>query len=202
MPTLSIPPGYAQASMTFRHSSLARAALITFGLDVGDAGGDYLAIAQDMPGLLGAQFDDIIDADVTVGEPTLRVGQDGGEALVVVGTASFVGLRTSPSLPGNNAALIRKATNRGGRRGRGRLFLPWVLSEADVDEVGAISSTKRSELATSAQNWLNNMPLSSPPHQMVLLHSTGLSALGNPDPVVSMSCDPLIGSQRRRLGRR
>lgn len=204
---LVIPVGFAQVQIQITHSGMARRAMITYGVDVSGAGGDYLGIAQDIPGLWQTGHAATFDDNTTFGPVTLRVGQDGGEALVVTGTASFVGTASSQTIAPNNALLVRKLTSRGGRRGRGRMYIPWILGESNVDEVGRVDSGYAATRNVALATLRTAHGTSSPPCPMVLLHATSADGVdppttpGPPDPITALVCDLIVGSQRRRLGR-
>jgi hypothetical protein len=127
------------------------------------------------------------------------MGQDGGEALTGIDASTALGGAGGASVPANVAALIHKRTARGGRRGRGRMYLPWWIQESDVDERGAISSTTIGFMNTALATWLADLAADGCP--MVVLHDPGRTPAGAPDVVTSLTVDPIVGTQRRRLGR-
>lgn len=200
-----IPPGFAQAALPFKHSSVARVAYITWGVDVSDVGGDYAGAADKMFFDWGTNYGGFLDTDVTYGPVNLRVGQDGTDPLIFSGTETAVGAGGSASLPSNVALLVQKRTNLGGRRGRGRFFVPWIISDDSANDVGIIPPTPLAQYVTGSTGFLED--LATPGAEigatpMVLLHES--VAVGpQPDPtlVTALTVDPLIGTQRRRLAR-
>lgn len=128
-----------------------------------------------------------------VGEPpavgTYAGGWGGGNA----GATSI--------LPQNSAFLLHKRTNRAGRTGRGRLYLPGV-PEGSVDNVGNVSPGTVTGLNTALASWVADILNASDFEYMCLFHdSLGSAALVVPTPIASITCDPVIGTQRRRLRR-
>jgi hypothetical protein len=113
--------------------------------------------------------------------------------------ASVTGSKTMGSIPANNALVLTKVTNRGGKRGRGRWFVPWCLGATDVAEDGTIVASSGAAVATAFEQFRSALDLAGLP--LVLLHSPGHSAAGSPDTVVRIAYSPVIGTQRRRLGR-
>jgi hypothetical protein len=202
---LIIPVGFAQALVPFKHAGLVREAVITFGIDTSGLGGDYVAGADAQVWYLNENWGAWIDSDVTIGPTTLRVGQDGGDPLTVEGSLQATGTNVSGMLPPNCALLIKKQTNLGGRRGRGRCYFPWVADEGSVNESGAVNTGSVATYTGAANDWLTMMAAGDSiydPTPMVLLHdSSGAGVEPAPTPVVSMVCDALIATQRRRLGR-
>lgn len=195
-----IPPGFAEVIVPFSHASLARKALVTFGIGLNDVA--TVTMANSIMTVFGGQWDDTIDTNVLMGPVTLRVGQDGGENLVIVGSTTVVGIAArSDSINPSNAALVHKHTSRGGRRGRGRMYIPWSCADSDVDEVGIIGTAQRTALGNIANSFLIALGTVTGVDDMVLLHSEGQSTPGAPNVVTDLSIDARVGVQRRRLGR-
>jgi hypothetical protein len=141
-----------------------------------------------------------MDSSVVMGAVRVSLGTDGtGDLVYVLTTTVNGGASITNALPPNCAVLIHKSTARGGRRGRGRMYLPWTVLEANVDEVGVLTSTVITSHNAAVSSW--QAALSSGGNPLVLLHAPGKTATPAPDPVTSMSCDRLIATQRRRLGR-
>lgn len=202
-----IPPGFASISIPFKHTDLARSAFVTFGVESTNWPGDYVDMCNRIAADFETQWKSSIDTSVTVGPVEASVGQDGSENLSVVGTYSFVGTSSGERASANTALLLRKLTTRGGRRGRGRMFLPWVLADTSVSEIGRIDTPTVTAYQTKATAWLTAMALDPGSTPMVVLHSPSADDVSNPTPtgapneVTSLSVDATIGVQRRRLGR-
>lgn len=196
MPTA---PGYADISLELTLTGFNRSAYVTFGVDPVDTD-PLLVAASVLAAVQGAvSLKSVLDSNVTMTAIHVSMGTDGAEDLSVDYATSVVGSASAISAPPNCAALIHKRTARGGRRGRGRMFLPWCVSTGDIDEKGVIQASKITSLGTAMTNFhallaTNNVP-------MFLLHKPGLSAVGVPNAVTSLQVDPLIGTQRRRIGR-
>lgn len=158
-----------------------------------------MALADAIFDAWNASIGSLMDAEVLMGPVELRVGQDGGDALAVSGTHIANGGTVQSAAPSNVAVLIQKRSTRGGRRGRGRMYVPWLISDANVNEVGIIVAGTVTAIQTECIDFLAGLTAAST--GMVLLHNTGGSAPGSPDVVNALIVDNLIGTQRRRLGR-
>ena len=90
--------------------------------------------------------------------------------------------------------LLRKITALGGRRNRGRLYLPGVR-EAAYDDEGKLTSTANSELVSAADGLIAD--LGTADMTMEILHSDG----GTPTDVTSLAVGQFLATQRRRLKR-
>lgn len=202
---LIIPPQFAQVTLPFKHASVPREAVITFGVDGEGWGGDYVGLANFCYGAFANEFGAEIDSEVTMGPARLLVGQDGGDPLAVVGTGNSVGSRTASMMPQNVALLVQKRSLTGGKRGRGRFYIPWILRDEEVVETGLVDGTALAAFQDHATTMLDELASGgggADPAPMVILHdSSGLGPEPGPSEVVSLTVDPMVATQRRRLGR-
>jgi len=195
---LVIPPGFAAFSLEVRHSGVSRSSFITGGVDISAEGGDSVEAANDVLGAFGPLAGNL-GSSCSFQSAQLRIGQDGGDPVAVVSTAAAIaGTNSAAMVPVNCSVLVGKYTGRGGRRGRGRWFLPWCIAENSVDESGVITPDHVAGLQTSIDAVLAAFTANTVP--LVLLHNAPATD-NDPTPVTSMAVSSLIGSQRRRLGR-
>ncbi len=101
-------------------------------------------------------------------------------------------------LPQNCTYLIQKRSGLGGRRRRGRLYLP-PPPEGAVGPTGLLTAGELGLMQTAMTNWLAAMNTSPGIEDMVILHSTGISGTPAPTPVNQLVVSPTIATQRRRL---
>lgn len=108
----------------------------------------------------------------------------------------LTGTGTGTPLTPNTSVLVKKLTNRGGRKGRGRMFVPGQgVSEIDVDENGVIATSDLAAMQLEWGDFYTAMNAGScPPY---LLHSDG----STPDPITSFQVQQVVATQRRRLRR-
>lgn len=199
---LIIPEGFAQITLPIRHVSQSREAVITFGVEWGavlDLPGECDDIMQTWIDNFGTK----VDEGCIQGPVRAAVGTGSGENLAIEGSLTYGSPGTASKVPSNVALLIRKITGRGGRRGRGRLYVPWLLNDSDVDDVGNISGTERASCQAAADAWLADLAAAAPagPNApMYVLHSSGGSTSpGSPNEVTGLVVDGLVATQRRRL---
>jgi hypothetical protein len=201
---LVIPPGFAAASIQFRHENDPEPWYVTMGLDISDAGGATDAIALKV---MDGWDDNIMPQysnQVSITGVDLVIGQDGPDPVrtFLATTSLRNGSETGQKLPQNCAMLVRKNTALGGRRNRGRMFVPGILNEASVTATGIIDPSSLAILQGQQALFLAYLASaggSLPAIPMVLLHSTGLSPVPDPTPVTSLTIDNVISTQRRRL---
>lgn len=193
-----------------QRSDMSRASEVTFACLT--TGTPSLALAQDTIDDFQANFNgtlrNLIDTNVAVPPPTVRLG-DGTDVPyeAVAAGASVNGLDANVFVPPNVAFLFKKTTGVGGRKNRGRMYLPFALATSDVGENGVIvgaavtggttqSSAFLAALIVDAMplviaNKSFNTPL--PPHYV-----TVISAGQN---VTAFAAEGTVATQRRRLGR-
>jgi hypothetical protein len=200
--TLVIPAGYAQAAIRYSLTGDPEVMVTTIGVDTSSAGGDFEQVATDFRDGWAAGLGTVnIGIGWTWLDVVLRFGQDGGGGTVVVErAANIVGTDVQGHLPQNNTMLVRKQTALGGRRGRGRMFLPAAhLRDDQTNDAGVIDSTFRAgvdaALAATVAAWVAD---GIPP---VLLHEDTPLPVPAPTPITSLVCDRMIATQRRRLRR-
>jgi len=107
----------------------------------------------------------------------------------------ITGAGTAGSLPPNCAILVSKQTGLGGRRNRGRVYLPPVYpAETIVDSLGIINPTSVGLLGDRFAAF--DSALFSAEFQTVLFHDT---APFTPTPVTGWVVSNLLATQRRRM---
>lgn len=118
-----------------------------------------------------------------------------------VGSTSRVFTNALTTLPQNCATLVRKNTSRGGRRGRGRMYIPpFFPAESAVDPRGIITQTVVDSWNSQLALWLVSMTANALP--LFLLHSDTPEGFPvSPDAITSLVCQTVIGTQRGRLRR-
>ena len=209
-----MPPTYGDGlvllSTFLRHDSLVREAVVTYAL---------LDDSADQTATVWAQFaqDEFADAwkasldnQVAITQTTAIKG-DGTEVFTtgVSSSAPVYGTGSKSSLPPSCALLIKKSTGLGGRKQRGRCYIPWTLAEGLVDEVGHIDNGERTNMQNAANAWL--AALSGTGYFMALAGRTYdrawnipnrvLLAVENRGEVTSLLAEPVIATQRRRMPR-
>lgn len=97
-------------------------------------------------------------------------------------------------LPSNCALLVKKSTGLGGRRNRGRFFVPlFGLTDANVDPLGNINTTAAQQVIYSA--WFDALQASTILPPVALLHSDG----GPATALTAFTVDGRIATQRKRM---
>jgi len=202
---LIIPDGYAQVLVPLKHANLARSAACTFGVNMASWTESDQDLCDAICQAWETAWDEWLDSQVTIGPVVLRVGQSSGDPLTVIGTTTQAGANTDAQSPPNVALLVKKASATGGRRGRGRMYLPWTCQEDAVDEVGNIGGASLSAFQVSASAFYTDLGTGvtgTDPSPMVILHdSSGAGVEPGPSLVTALNVDSRIATQRRRLGR-
>lgn len=117
-----------------------------------------------------------------------------GEPVLGESLTSIVGTQSIDSIPANTAVLVKKNTAAGGRRNRGRMFLPAVaLQGSDVLPSGFLATGEQAARQTQVSDALAAMLAAD--IFPVLLHSDG----GTPTAIVSLAVASQVATQRRRM---
>jgi hypothetical protein len=197
---MPVPDGFYEATFLMKNSASTRIATCSLGLlslDVtppdADAAADdiyAIAVAAGNPFAPGQMIDDWSFEGVSVAQGTSTGDIIGQHLQHADGTVS------DSVPPSNCAVLIKKNTASGGRRYRGRLFLPPIfLNEGAVDPAGNIAGSP----LTSMQNQWNSFydDLIAGDWVPTLFHQ----GAGAPSPtaITSFTVQSLIGTQRRRM---
>lgn len=131
-----------------------------------------------------------------------------GEDDTLVGSYNnfHVGADAAGTPPTNCAVLVRKLTGRGGKRGRGRMFLPPAyLDEAGVDGNGILSSGVLSAFGTcldAFQTHLGTADADGDALDPLLFHWVPAAGAGpEADLITDFVCAPQIATQRQRMRR-
>lgn len=199
MADLVIPTGFAAVSLRLAHSAVPRAAYVTFGVELAGLGPDLPEICEEITEAWATTMAARIDSNVTMGPTTLTVQLDDGTYGSVTGGNTASGAASSSTPSPNVAVTARKITGRLGRRGRGRMSLPWACDETGVDEAGTLDTAVVAAVRTALGNFLDALASNDTP--MVLLHTAAPGADTTPDPVTGWTVNGYVGTQRRRMRR-
>jgi len=184
---------------------MPRSAFITFGVNppAEDPGATAASLVAAFSSA-GSLFS-VIDSQVTMIATRVSQGTDGGGDLVGASSQPVACTETMLSLPPNCAFLVHKTTARGGRRGRGRMYVPWAIQGTECDEAGLISAPRVTKMTNAITAW--SAAVNSLVGPLVLLHResgeevTKPSVPGPPNNVTGHRVDNRLATQRRRLDR-
>ena len=193
-----IPVGYAQMNMRWSVAGDAEFMYCTLGVQ------DRTGVRS--PATVAAALGTAWDASTFTTAANMLAGYSAGTLISTVMTdtgpltfetgTAVAGTGAAGTLPNNCAVLARKITAAGGRRNRGRIFLPpGYLNESAINQVGTIDPagvTTYQALLTSLGNELNTQDFDE-----VLFHSNG----GTPTQILSFLVQPKLATQRTRMRR-
>lgn len=197
--TLIVPPGFGSAAFVLTSTTGTPPIVTTLGVDLSAYGGDFVTAANVLFGLYEGFILPETDTSLTLDHVNLTIGDDGPSGSVDSSNAPAPGERSGTGPPVSMSAIVRKVTNDVGRRGRGRWFIPGLLTTTNVDENGIIDSGRRTQidnvtnLMRAEMESAVSIPFPLPP---VLLHS---GAPADPTPIESFSCSTLVGWVRGRI---
>lgn len=194
-----IPPGYAQASIEYWLAGYTRPAVTTWGLDISANVYDAESMANGFHEMYTTAFLPRTDSNVTLRNARIIVGQDAPDPIIGTSVLTTAGTSSRASTPPALALMISTPTGLGGRRNRGRKYIPWAVAESDVDEYGTIGSTTITAWNGSCIQFVNE--LADNQWDLVLLHGAGSSPVPAPTPITGLAPNPIIRTQKQRQAR-
>lgn len=189
-----IPDTFGHVIVSFVGTGVPTGAAMTFGIaNVADQTVNA-ALSDVVNSLTTSTLFTNMSSSVATKDVTLKLGpnEDGPMA---VQPMSIGGSSAAAAVAPNTAFLLKKQTAQGGRKHRGRMFLPGV-AETVVDQGGLVTPVEVTAISTDCAALLTALTANQVP--MVLLHND----IGTPPTVVtSLFCDSKVATQRRRLRR-
>lgn len=197
--TLIIPPGFGSASFVFTSATGTSPFVTTIGVDLGNAGGDFVEAANTLMTYYMQALGSITDNDLALERVTLAVGQDGPGGSVDSDLPPIQATSSGTFGPVAVGVLIRKVTNELGRRGRGRMFLPGTNLESGTETDGTLTSAYRTSVTSAVNSFFSLLSNGSSPllaYPPVLLHSTPPA---DPTDITGLVVADLVGVIRGRI---
>ncbi len=193
-----LPAGSAVYALKFGGTALPRGAAITGAL-LTTGPQSFVQNLANLAFVAETTLMAKLSAGVQLQEIYLRAGATVGPGPSGSQFSTTNGLVAGELASPNVAFLVKMTTALGGRRGRGRWFLPCV-GEANVDQVGVVAAARRTELNTMLTDF--RVALASLDLIMAVAHRypegtvTGRLA---PTAVDQITCDARVATQRGRL---
>lgn len=196
---LVIPPGFGNAAFIFTGPVGTQPYVTTIGLDISEYGGDHVAVANKVKEDFALVFATEMTSQLTLDRVTLAVGQDGPGGSVDSDTPPNTFSRSGQFPPTAMSLIARKVTNDLGRRGRGRMFIPGIISENEVDQDGTVVAARRNAVNALLADFYDQLTGAGgvvTPTDPVLLHG---SAPTTPTPITGLVASDLVGWIRGRI---
>jgi hypothetical protein len=204
---LEIPDGFAQVTLGFTGSALNFPAAVVFGVQHDGAVHTPTDVCTEIGAAWATTFDAQLYSGVVLSSVHTKFGpsEDGPAAETAPNNA---GGKTGQAMTASACWLIRKNTTLGGKRGKGRMYLPGPTEDDNTLgtrwETAAVNAMQTAANAFMAALNTGNTP-------MVVLHRTrepGTIEPGDPgspapppSPVQSLTVMGVPATQRRRLRR-
>lgn len=196
--TVVLPVGFGIATIKWLLTGQVRESTTTFAFDPPSI--DPAVHASAIHGILTAAGGPCVAASMIQNWAYTGVHvteQDESGPISAEQEAIVNGTIVAESPPNNFAVLITKQTLSGGRRNRGRMFVPPIrVSETGVDQTGRLTTTIRNQLQADWNVVRDNMITAGLP--WVLLHS---EVPFTPTPITAITVSSLGATQRRRMRR-
>jgi len=188
-----IPPGFFETVTHFTVPGQSGEVEVTHGWD----GGDPLDVGwrNDFETAFLVPLVEQCSSSISATSVDFVIGQDGDIDVVITDGVLETGSGASDMVPCNTAWLISRGTAGGGRRGKGRFYMPGV-TEASVLNDGTYGGTVQDAWASNLLAFVTDTAALDPTVTPVLFHQ---SAPFDPTPITAFVLKNLISEQRRRL---
>lgn len=204
---LVVPENYASVIHSFTLAGDPDPFAITYGVEVNDP--PVVATVDLLAADLNGNFETTVLTEmsnlITLRQTEIRWQTDPLPAPPQIGI--FAGNNpggnagATPLLPQNSALLVHKRTALAGRKGRGRFYLPGV-AEGWANNIGEVLTATVTDFNNSLADMLAGIIASANFVGMALFHDDdSLTPLPDPTLIQSLTLDPVIATQRRRLRR-
>ena len=196
---LIVPPGYYSASFEFQSALGTSPFITTCGFETSS---EYTPVeyANALHQIYGDTMMPYTYNTLSLQRVNLFIGNDGASGSVSSALAPVAGQKSSgTSPPIAMAAIAQKQTDFVGRSGRGRMFLPGMITEAGTDENGAIIGGDKTDIEGALSDFYDQLVPTIPEadaFRPVLLSS---KSPGVPKPILGFSLAPLVGWIRGRI---
>lgn len=199
---VSIPVGFGQWTLPFALTGDLEEMVITCGFtdDVGASPDDIATTITNVLFATATFAASSVNNQYVLGPGRVTVNRALG-TFEGVGSVTRTGTNAVSALPQNCAILASKRTLRGGRHGRGRLYLPPAfISEGNVTPTGGLLETVRASIELDLNTWRANLiPLNLP---LQLLHQAPpVGPAIPPDGITAFNVSTRVATQRTRLRR-
>lgn len=192
------------------NANISHTAQITYAVENGGALSTQV-VADRCQGQWDNYLTPLMSSDVT-SEPAYVVQGDGTNvpSVAVASGAPSLGTRNITTPPPQVSSLTKKQTALGGKANRGRLYIPWLLSESEVTPEGGVDGTRAALIQSALNSWrtalatTQNIPMLIANKTLAISGITGKPYVTHvePGPVVTRLLFELkVATQRRRLVR-
>ena len=113
-------------------------------------------------------------------------------------TGSVAGSQGAAMTPANTAYLVHKIPASGPRRTYGRAFIPGPV-ETDVDAAGNLTQTRIDVMNTETEDFHDLIKAFGAGWDLGMIRFTTGGVFDSFRPLASLSCDPVVATQRRRM---
>lgn len=199
---INIPTGHGMVTFGYEGVNIPNGAVNTLGFL--NTAGDSAALAAEAMFLRWASnVMPNLSSGIALTSALVKLGpEDTGPSAVY--TDSAPGGASADSAAPNTAWLVKKSTAGGGRRARGRMYIPGVTEAAMLSD-GSTNATIRGALQDDLEQFFLDCVTGDQP--LELIHSDAVDANGDPIPntapaptlLTALTVDTFLATQRRRL---
>jgi hypothetical protein len=202
---LIVPQHYAQVIHSFRLTGDPDPYAVTYGVKVTDPPvvSTVNDLASELDNIFVARVMPAMGPSLTLAHTEIQWQAAALPASREIGIVSSNSPGTNAGatafFPPNSALLIHKRTSLAGRHGQGRLYMP-AVAEGWADNVGNVLGSVITDFTAKFESVRTDILASPDFDYMCLFHdSVSTTTIPGPTAISSLSCDPVVATQRRRL---
>lgn len=193
---LQTPVGFGIAAWHFEGGDGTPEYITTCGVNFGAGTFPSVAICNSLMDAYGDAFAALTSNDVALVKVSVSVGTDEERASVQSTNGSYSGTRVSDSGLMSAAPICQKVTGGLGRKNRGRMFLPALLTQSDIFANGGLPGDLRGDIQDAADTFFTNATTGTDPvDALVVLHNDPADA---PTDITSFRISEKLGIIRGR----
>lgn len=190
-----VPPGFAEIWIQFGIALDSEPMYSAIGVDLSVGTTVGTTEADGMLDAAKSALAPMVSSTYNIGPGFVVQGQDGGDVRVDGTSAATAGTHAGAPLPNNCAILFRKVTAAGGRRHRGRMYIPGV-AETSVGESGILAPALQTIANTAALALRTNLVALATVDTLQLFHQSDAFV---PTEITTLTAQNRIATQRRRM---
>lgn len=190
-----IPVNFAELAMQYNLIGDPEPMYTFMGLDLDALTVPTQALTDSIVSAWTSALDNSLPVTYTLGPGWVTYGAAVADLRIDSTNAPVSGLRVGDALPNNCAALVRKLSAVGGRRNRGRAYMPGVL-DVDAGNNGVLTTGALAQFQNDWDLVESNLVALIDVEGLVILHD---SAPFTPTAITALTVQNKIATQRRRL---
>lgn len=199
---LVIPPGFGNAAFIFDGTAGTPQFVTTLGVEIGTDPALYVPTANSLFQAYAQNLMSRTYSGLTLTKVSLAIGADGPSGSIDSDLAPVNGGLAGADAALSMSVIAQKRTGRIGRSGRGRMFLPGLLANEDVNPNGDFSNAVKTAIQTDVNGFFEDVLTGAALGEgniPYLFHAEGTEGDADPTAITSIQVQSKVGWVRKRI---